>query len=51
MASTFRIAHRIAMLYGGKIIESGTPEQFIRSENPMVKQFLDISGVSPNIGG
>ncbi len=45
MASTFRIAHRIAMIYGGKIVEKGTPEEFRASENPKVKDFLRFSGI------
>ncbi|MBU1238895.1 ABC transporter ATP-binding protein [Myxococcota bacterium] len=45
MASTFRIAHRIAMIYGGKIVEKGTPREFRESENPTVKDFLRYSGI------
>lgn len=38
--STFKIAHKIAMLYKGKIIESGTPEEMRASENPVLKRFI-----------
>jgi phospholipid/cholesterol/gamma-HCH transport system ATP-binding protein len=38
--SIFRIAHRIAMLYEGRIIEEGTPEEIRVSRNPVLKQFL-----------
>jgi len=38
--SVFRIAHNIAMLYDGKIIEEGTPEDFRRSANIVVQDFL-----------
>jgi phospholipid/cholesterol/gamma-HCH transport system ATP-binding protein len=38
---TFKIAHKIAMMYSGKIIEEGTPEEFRRSRNPVVRQFLE----------
>ena len=38
--STFRIAHKVAMLYHGKIIESGPPEQIRHSENKIVKDFV-----------
>jgi phospholipid/cholesterol/gamma-HCH transport system ATP-binding protein len=38
---TFQIAHKIAMLYKGKIIEYGTPEEIKRSSNPALKQFLE----------
>jgi phospholipid/cholesterol/gamma-HCH transport system ATP-binding protein len=44
MASTFRIADRIAMLYGGVIIENGTPEQILRSRNHFLREFVEISG-------
>lgn len=38
--STFSVANKVAMLYEGKIVEAGTPEQFRRSAHPYVKQFL-----------
>ncbi len=38
--STFRIAHKIAMLHQGKIIESGTPDHVSSSGNPVVQQFI-----------
>lgn len=38
---TFKIAHKIAMMYSGKIIEEGTPDEFRRSKNPVVRQFLE----------
>lgn len=38
---TFKIAHKIAMMYSGKIIEEGTPEEFRRSTNPIVRRFLE----------
>jgi phospholipid/cholesterol/gamma-HCH transport system ATP-binding protein len=40
MASARRIADRIAMLYEGKVIEEGPPEEFMRSGNPIVQQFV-----------
>ncbi len=39
--SAFRIADRIAILFKGKIVEVGTPEEIKRSENPVVKQFIN----------
>jgi phospholipid/cholesterol/gamma-HCH transport system ATP-binding protein len=39
--SAFRIADRIAILFNGKIVEIGTPEEIKRSENPVVKQFIN----------
>ncbi len=40
MNSAYRIADRIAMLYKGEIIETGTPEQIKNSQNPIVQQFI-----------
>jgi phospholipid/cholesterol/gamma-HCH transport system ATP-binding protein len=39
--SALSIGTRIAMLYGGKIIELSTPEEFIRSERAEVRSFLE----------
>ncbi len=46
MKSAYYIADRIAMLYEGKIIECGTPDQIRGSENPVVQQFIkgEITG-------
>lgn len=40
MVSAYKIADRIAMLYGGKIIEEGTPAQIEKTENEVVQQFI-----------
>ena len=40
MDSAFHVATRLAMLYRGQIIEQGPPEEFKRSTNPAVAQFL-----------
>ncbi len=42
LSLSFRLANQISMLYEGKIIESGTPEQFRRSKHPFVRQFIDV---------
>ena len=42
--SVFRIAHNIAMLYEGRIIEEGIPEQFRSSTNEIVQNFLSPLG-------
>jgi phospholipid/cholesterol/gamma-HCH transport system ATP-binding protein len=34
------IADRIAMLYGGKIIWTGTSKDLLKSDNPYVSQFV-----------
>ncbi|HEX9101265.1 MAG TPA: ABC transporter ATP-binding protein [Polyangia bacterium] len=44
MASTFRIADRISMLYEGKIAISATPEEFKQSQLPFVREFVEMSG-------
>jgi phospholipid/cholesterol/gamma-HCH transport system ATP-binding protein len=51
MDSAFRIGTRMAMLYQGKIIEDGTPEQFRQSTNPVVAQFLSGSTEGPILEG
>lgn len=38
--ATFKIAHRIAMLYEGRIIAYGSPDEIRASQNPFVSQFL-----------
>lgn len=41
MHSAYYIADRIAMLYNGVIIECDTPENIRKTENPVVKQFIN----------
>lgn len=45
MASTFRLAHQIAMLYEGRIVACGSPAAFRASRHPVVEQFLRFSTV------
>jgi len=47
MGSAFHIGTRMAMLYQGKIIEAAEPEQFKKSKNPVVAQFLSGSTEGP----
>ena len=47
MDSAFHVATRMAMLYRGKIIEQGTPEDMRDSKNPIVVQFLSGSAEGP----
>ena len=51
MGSAFHIGTRMAMLYKGKIIEDAEPEQFKRSKNPVVAQFLSGSTEGPILEG
>jgi phospholipid/cholesterol/gamma-HCH transport system ATP-binding protein len=41
MKVAFKIADRVAMLFNGQIIEQGSPEEFQRSSNPIVQQFIE----------
>jgi phospholipid/cholesterol/gamma-HCH transport system ATP-binding protein len=41
MASAFRIADRMAMLYNGSLITVGTKEELQGSSHPRIRQFLD----------
>jgi len=41
MASAFRIADRMAMLYQGSLIAVGTKEEIQKSRHPRIRQFLD----------
>ena len=47
MVSAYKIADRIAMLYKGKIIEVGTPDEIKSSSNKVVQQFIHGEAVGP----
>lgn len=47
MVSAYKIADRIAMLYNGKIIETGTPEEIKNSKNDIVQQFIQGRAEGP----
>jgi phospholipid/cholesterol/gamma-HCH transport system ATP-binding protein len=47
MKVAFKIADRVAMLHQGRIIEEGTPEEFQRSSNPIVQQFIEGRAQGP----
>src|SRR5450631_2871273 len=44
MASTFRIADRVAMLYEGIIVASGTRTEVLAAPPPVLRQFVEPSG-------
>src|SRR5262249_12337962 len=44
MASVFRIGDRIALLANGKIEESGTPAEILRSQSRYLREFVETSG-------
>ncbi|MDI6845170.1 MAG: ABC transporter ATP-binding protein [Candidatus Saccharicenans sp.] len=41
MNMTYKVADRIAMLYDGRIIETGAPEEIRNTDNPVVQQFIN----------
>ncbi|MGH7198241.1 MAG: ABC transporter ATP-binding protein [Candidatus Omnitrophota bacterium] len=47
MVSAYKIASRIAMLYQGQIIQSGTPDEIRNTSHPVVRQFISGSAVGP----
>ncbi|MBA3833809.1 MAG: ATP-binding cassette domain-containing protein [Chthoniobacterales bacterium] len=51
MESAFRVGTRMAMLYQGKIIEDAPPEEFKKSNDPVVRQFLSGSTEGPILEG
>lgn len=47
MNSAYKIADNISMLYDGKIIDTGTPDEVKNTANPFVKQFITGSAFGP----
>lgn len=47
MKSAYQVGDKIAMLYHGKIIAEGTPEEIQASENPIVHQFINGLSTGP----
>lgn len=47
MPSAFKIADRIAMLNGGKIVFTGTVEEIRSTDHPMVRQFIEGNSQGP----
>jgi len=41
MGSAYRVSDRIAMLYEGRVLEVGTPDEIRRSGNPIVRGFVE----------
>ncbi len=46
MHSALLIGDRLTMLSGGGLVESATPEEFIRSKAPQVVQFLEAQFIT-----
>ncbi len=47
MTSAYKIANRIKMLYNGKIIADGKPDEIKNTADPIVKQFITGAGTGP----
>lgn len=47
MHSAYKVANRIAMIYDGKIIGAGTPEEIKASQDPYIHQFVTGSVEGP----
>ena len=47
MTSAYKVANKIAMLYEGKIIGAGTPDEIRNTTNPIIRQFITGSARGP----
>jgi len=47
LRSIFRVADRVAMLYKGRVLLEGTPEEFRQTTNPVVRQFINGDADGP----
>lgn len=47
IASVFRTAQRVAMLYDGVFRLIGTPDDFKKSDDPVIRQFVEGSATGP----
>ncbi len=45
--SAFKIAHKMVVLYRGKVVADGTPDQIRNSQDPLVQQFIAGSPDGP----
>ena len=50
LTAAFKIADRIAYLFQGKVIFSGTPDEVRACEDPVVRQFISGSAHGPIAG-
>ena len=51
IVGTFAVADRIGMLYNGGLVALGTPDEVLRSREPIVRRFLDRNMHLPPIPG
>lgn len=47
MSTITRTANKLIMLYGGKIVYAGTPDDMLKQDNPYTKQFVTASLEGP----
>jgi phospholipid/cholesterol/gamma-HCH transport system ATP-binding protein len=47
LTSAFTVADRVAMLYGGRVIFQGTPDDVRRTTDPLMRQFIEGSSEGP----
>ena len=47
LQSAYKIGDRIAMLHGGKIIFTGTPDEVRSTDDKVVRQFIEGSAEGP----
>jgi phospholipid/cholesterol/gamma-HCH transport system ATP-binding protein len=47
MESARKIGDRVALLFGGKILYDAPPEEFLRAEEPAVRQFVEGTAKGP----
>jgi phospholipid/cholesterol/gamma-HCH transport system ATP-binding protein len=43
--ASLRIADFVSMIWKGSIVETAKPEHFVKSENPVIREFLTSAGV------
>lgn len=51
MTSAYKVGNRIAMLYDGKIIGVGSPDEIRNSKDPIIQQFITGSAQGPITNG
>jgi phospholipid/cholesterol/gamma-HCH transport system ATP-binding protein len=47
MVSAYKISDKIAVLYQGRIIETGSPDEIRNTRNPVVRQFIEGKAEGP----
>jgi phospholipid/cholesterol/gamma-HCH transport system ATP-binding protein len=47
LVSANKVADRMALLHGGRVVFIGTPEQVRTTDNPLVRQFVEGTSEGP----